>query len=286
MTGHQGPLLVLGATGRLGRLIRAVWPQDTPALWQSRKPQDGYLACDIMKDAEGLAHMMQGASAVICLAGVTSSRARKAGASLRDNSLLAQATVQAAARSGVPRVILASSAAVYGRAPSPLHEGIVGTALSPYGQAKYEMEQAASALGDAQSVDVCNLRIGNVAGADAILGEWQPGFALDTYVDGNTPRRSYIGPESLAKVIVALSRAKVTTRYLNVASPDVTAMGDLLDAAGLNWTPRAATAQSIDCVMLDTAKLEGYLRLSGDTSSAPTLVAEWRRAVDQKTVVE
>jgi len=280
VTGHKGPLLVLGATGSLGRLMRAVWPHDTPTLWQSRRPQTGYVACDILKDADRLAQIMEGARAVVCLAGVTGARARQTGASLRDNSLLAQATVQAAARSGVPRVFLASSAAVYGRAQSPLHERTIGTALSPYGQAKYEMEQAACALGDAQGVQVCNLRIGNVAGADAILGEWQQDFALDTFADGSTPRRSYIGPESLAKVIVTLSSAQSTQRYLNVASPRATAMGDLLDAAGLGWTSRAATPQSIACVMLDTGTLQGYMRLSEDTSRASELVAEWRRAVD------
>lgn len=237
MMQDDGPLLVLGATGRLGRLLRKVWPKNAPARWHSRMPQDGYVACDILDDPDGLVRVMRGARAVVCLAGVTDSRALRTGASLRDNSRIAQAAVQASARSGVPRVFLASSAAVYGRAQSPLHEEKVGTDLSPYGRAKLEMEQAASALGAAHGVDVCNLRIGNVAGADAVLGQWKPGFALDTFADGTTPRRSYIGPESLAKAIVAVSWSESLEDCLNVAAPDVTAMGDLLDAADLSWTP-------------------------------------------------
>ncbi|MGA9409267.1 MAG: NAD(P)-dependent oxidoreductase [Roseobacter sp.] len=286
MTREKGPLLILGATGRLGGLVRSVWPQDTPTLWQSRMPQDGYVACDILEDANGLAHLMEGARAVVCLAGVTDKHARDTGASLRDNSRLAQATVQAAARGGVPRVFLASSAAVYGRAQSPLTEETIGTDPSPYGQAKHEMEQAACALGDAQGVEVCNLRIGNVAGADAILGDWHPGFMLDTFADGATPRRSYIGPVSLAKVIVALSSAKNSESCLNVAAPGAIAMGDLLDAAGLNWVPRIAPEHAIDCVMLETSKLDRYLNLPRDAATASRLVAEWKRTIEQETAAQ
>ena len=281
-----GSLVVLGATGRLGRLIRPVWPKRIQTTWQARRPQDGYASCDILGDANRLAPVLQGAQAVVCLAGITNARARQKGASLRDNSRLAQAVVQAAARSGVPRVLLASSAAVYGRAQSPLHEGIEGADLSPYGLAKREMEEAASALGDAYGVEVCNMRIGNVAGADAILGDWRPGYALDTFEDGKTPKRSYVGPESLAKTIVALCVADTVEPCVNVACAGVVAMGDLLDAASLQWVPRPATADTIECVELDTTRLDRFLRLPDDAGRAPNLVAEWRRAAPQERAAE
>lgn len=282
MIRHPRPLVVLGATGRLGRLMRPVWPEGMPTLWLSRRPVDGNIFCDILGDSDGLAQLLAGARAVVCLAGVTNAGALQAGASLRDNSLLAQAVVQAAARGGMPRVFLASSAAVYGRAQSPLSEDAVGIDLSPYGEAKREMEEATQALGSAYGVEVCNLRIGNVAGADSILGAWRQGFELDTFDDGSTPRRSYIGPQSLAKALVELSVADRFEPCLNLAAPRMTSMGDLLDAAGLQWVPRLATSRTIDCVMLDTAKLDALVRLPPDSGLAPNLVAEWRQAVGRR----
>ncbi len=268
-------VVVLGANGRVGRLLRPVWPEGCAAVWQSRSSQAGYSRCDILEEPYLLEQLLQGASALLCLAGSAQARTKVA---LRDHSRLAQASIAAAARAGVTRVLLASSAAVYGRAPSSVYEETVGLDVSEYGLAKLEMEEAALALGQAQGVEVSCLRIGNVAGADAILGAWQPGFSLDVFDNGTTPERSYIGPESLAKVVVALACAERVDPVVNVAAPRATAMGDLLNAAELPWQPRRAGPNAIASVSLATGKLARYCALPERAADPAVLVAEWRRA--------
>lgn len=71
MSGSDGDLLVLGASGRLGRLLRAVWACDVPARWHARRPTPGFQACDILNDTGRLRSLAEGASTILCLAGTT-----------------------------------------------------------------------------------------------------------------------------------------------------------------------------------------------------------------------
>lgn len=158
-----------------------------------------------------------------------------------DNVTLALAAVRAGAKAGVP-VLLSSSAAVYGNQTGVLDETCPLAPLNAYGQAKARMEREAQALAQNLGARVTSLRIGNIAGVDAILGGWRAGFALDRFADGATPRRSYIGAVTLARVLGDLARCSVGGRdlpdVLNVAAPGMIEMGALLDAAG--WAgPRA-----------------------------------------------
>ena len=138
------------------------------------------------------------------------------------------------------------------------------------------MEREAADLGARLGVAVTALRIGNIAGVDAILGGWRPGFALDVFTDGTTPRRSYIGPLTLARVLKELAGAAALPGVLNVAAPGGVAMGTLLDAAGLGWTPRPAPASAIPDVQLDIAALTRLVPLDAACGLPETLVAEWR----------
>ncbi len=243
-------VLVLGATGRIGTILRRFLPPAVPAarmLWQARRemPGPGWLSLDPLADGAALARAAEGCDAILCLAGVTPMRAEHAPARMADNVALAraavQAAVQAAGQGGCARVLLASSAAVYGRAGGLLREDLPPAPVSDYGRAKAAMEADAAALGAREGVQVSCLRIGNVAGADAILGGWRPGFALDCFADGRTPRRSYVGPATLARVLTDLLAAPAPLPgVLNVAAPGLIGMGELLDAAGLDWTPRPA----------------------------------------------
>ena len=146
--------------------------------------------------------------------------------------------------------------------------------VSDYGRAKAEMERRGAALAAELGVQVCALRIGNIAGVDAILGGWKPGFQLDQFVDGRTPRRSYIGVVSLARVLGDLMLAENLPQALNLASPGVAEMGALLDAAGLTWVPRPAPSEAIEEVCLSTRALQRVSRL--ETVSAAGLVEQWQ----------
>lgn len=129
---------------------------------------------------------------------------------------------------------------------------------------------------------VTALRIGNVAGADAILGGWRPGMQIDRFPDGRTPSRSYIGPVTLARVLHALCQADKLPPILNVAAPGAVEMGALLDAAGLAWQPKPAPAAAIPEVRLDTNALERHVDFTPETQTPAGLVREWQQDMNKR----
>ena len=244
-------IVVAGATGRLGRFLKTIWG-DRGTRWLGR---------------EVGATDLEGARAVLDLRGV-----RPGQGELQANLRLAEEILQAAKQAVCGRVFLASSAAVYGRLTGPLTEDQAAPE-SAYGQVKRQMEQVAAA----QDHPVTCLRIGNVAGADAILGGHTPGFSLHVLHDGRTPERSYIGPETFARVLHTLTLREDLPPRLNVAAPGVVAMGALLDAAGLPWRPDPAPETVIERVHLDTTLLEQYVAFDTRDSTPEGLVGQWHR---------
>lgn len=275
-TGGQrtGPVLLLGGAGKLGQMLSRFWPDHADLVLQSRRFGAADLCFDPVSDRAALRDAAAGARAVICLAGVTPAHASQSGDAMALNSTLALAAIDAAP-SGTP-VFLASSAAVYGASTGVCVESAVPAPVSDYGRAKLAMEEAALACDH----PVCILRIGNVAGADAILGGWRRDMQIDRLPDGGTPRRSYIGPQTLTRVIHRLTETSDLPEILNVAAPGAVAMGDLLDAAGLAWTGRPAGSGVIAEVALDTTRLAHFVDFAPKDSSAAGLVAEWHSMKD------
>lgn len=271
---QKAQILVMGAGGRLGAALRAYWP-DGRAVWQSRQDVSGGLRLDPLADPDALARAAKGCSVVLCLAGAVPGRSD----TMADNGALALAAVRAAARAGAAggaAVWLASSAAVYGRAPGLWAESQTLAPVAEYGRAKAAMERAAAELGARLGVAVTALRIGNVAGSDAALGGWKPGFRLDRFADGRTPARSYIGPETLAQTLLTLADAGPLPGALNIAAPGAVEMGALLDAAGLEWAPRPPGADAIAEACLDLTALSRLAPLDPAAGTPERLVAEWR----------
>lgn len=186
-------------------------------------------------DDEALCAALAGHDAMVLLAGSTVKDSQQE----NSHALLAQAAAKAARAAGVPHLVLISSAAVYGRADAPCREGDAPAPVNAYGKAKLRMEVAARVLACAD-LAVTVLRLGNVTGADALLGGAGRGpVVLDRFADGSTPRRSYIGPVTLAYALAQVASLPPDPfRLINLAQPGTVAMADLLDAAGLDWTPR------------------------------------------------
>ncbi|MEM6372296.1 MAG: NAD-dependent epimerase/dehydratase family protein [Pseudomonadota bacterium] len=253
-------IVILGAGGRLGSLLRPIFPGT--AQWHCRADVD-------LTDTPSLTAALRGAHAVFCMAGVTNAQS-----ALMDlNTDVAVRTLDAAAHAGAGRVFVFSSAAVYGNAAGLLPEDSALAPLSPYGRAKVAMENAAAAHAHPSTV----LRLGNVAGADAVLNGWQPGFQLDVLPDGDTPWRSYIGPHALARVLHDLAYRAGLPHVLNVASPGCVAMGDLLDAAGLDWIARPASPATIPSVNLDTSCLRAFTEFKPADATPTGIVEDWQK---------
>lgn len=294
--------VVLGASGRIGRVLRHCWPQELPATasisWQTRRPvpplspHETQLCLDPLAQPEALSDLLQGAEVVLCLAGSIPGRTGRSGGSgpghrddLADNWRLGEAVVQAAAKAASqggappPRVLLTSSAAVYGNRSGLLRENAPLHPANGYGAAKLEMEQRSLALAAALGVPVTALRIGNIAGLDAILGGWRAGFTLDRFSDGRSPRRSYIGVRTLARILAALVAQPQLPAVLNLAQPGPVEMAALLRAAGRDFAWRPAPEAAIAEVNLDVTELRHCLAAAGPQPLVPAdpgrMLAEW-----------
>lgn len=271
------PLIVLGSGGRIGRMLRLLWAGPPPGLcpvWHARsEPAD--LLWDMTLPCPG--NLPSGAVFLV-LAGVTDSRTP-----MDRNATLALAACAAAADSGARHVFLLSSGAVYGPGSSvAMAESLPMAPANPYGLAKQRMEEQALACADTASPGLTILRLGNLAGADALLGRMQPGLpvVLDP-VPGGTggPVRSYIGPRSLADVLARLAGLAAggadLPRVLNIAAGAVS-MADLLNAAGQPWHFGPPNPAVVARVVLDTALLQSLCPLPPEAGQASAMVAEWR----------
>lgn len=281
-------ILLTGASGRVGRMVYHHWPDMAPDLALTpqyrRNAPVGALLWNPLDGPGGLVdHIAQTGRrprAIIALAGVIPGPGRD----LSLNRTIAEATLAAAHDAGVPRVLLASSSAVYGAGcGTPFVEDAPCAPVNAYGTAKRDME-ATCGPWRARGLDICALRIGNVAGADALLlnvawagaGE---AAVVDRFADGGGPVRSYIGPATLAAVLATLCRhAGPLPHVLNIAAPAPVAMTALAEAAGAPYQMRPAPPGAHQHITLDCRCLEALHDFAPADSTASEMVHQWQQA--------
>ncbi len=266
-------LLVLGSTGKLGRLMRASVDM-SPGLmsgwrivWGGRRACEGvdwiYSECTPPK-----------ADAVLALWGVVPGQGE-----LSDNITLALRAMEIAKECGAARVLHCSSSAVYG----PVREASENTALTPlnaYGIAKIEMEQSlfSAAIQYPQQPAHCVMRLANVVGGDSLFGAINSGHSvtLDAIRIGHSPIRSYATPSILWQAVATLLKADTLPDLVNVAASNPVAMHELLEAANHSFVWRPAPETAVAEVSLSVARLR---RLTGQTLVIPPedMIAEWRK---------
>lgn len=258
-------------------MLRRVWDNAPPdglrCVWQGRAAPGG--PDGICWDPLGAAPVcdrLDRADVILNLLGVTAGDAT----ALALNTPLALAGLDAAAALGARRCLVASSAAVYGPATNAAEERSLAPATA-YGHAKAAMEAAVTQRDMPGTV---LLRIGNVAGADALLGRARAGHpaVLDRFADGGGPVRSYVGPVDLGRAVAALAVARTLPPVLNLAAPAPVAMADLLAAAGIHWHWRPAPTAAVHRVTLNTARLRDVAPLPARAADPAEIVAQWRAA--------
>jgi uronate dehydrogenase len=213
----SGPVLITGATGRIGTWLRGGLPERG---WAVRcldvvpvpdvRPGEEHLVADVT-DMAAMLDATSGASAVVHLAGIATESTWPAIS--HSNIEGTYCALEAARRSGVRRVVLASSNHATGFTPRPA-QGLLTEADAPprpdtyYGVAKAAMEALGSLYADRYGLDVVCLRIGSafteptttrqlstwlspadtVSLVDAALTAPAPGFAVVWGVSDNTRR--------------------------------------------------------------------------------------------------
>ena len=273
-------VLVIGGTGRVGRMLRRHWqgapPRGIAVSYQARV--GGNVTWDAADGASALA--AHGPfDRLLVLAGVTPGP----GADLAQNAAIARMCRAAAGQMGAAHMLLASSSAVYGTARHrACGEADIPAPTSAYGKAKLEAEKAVRGEGPA----VCALRIGNVLGADALMlnavraTDAAP-LILDRFADGRGPQRSYIGPGTLARVLETLLRlGPDVPGVLNIGAPHPAEMQTLLEASRTPYRWRPAPPGAAQHVTLDCGALAARHRFKRGASSASAMLAEWQRLKD------
>jgi UDP-glucose 4-epimerase len=283
-TADRATWLLVGASGRVGTLVRAAWRRARPAadvLPQFRRPGDaGGLVWSPLEGPGPLLGRLRagrGIQAMIVLAGIVP---RRPGADFGDDARIADACLAAAHAAGIRRCLVASSSAIYGRGDgAPLGEDDPTRPVTAYGRAKLATEAACRRWRE-RGLAVTALRIGNVAGADALLGQdaVRQGreVVLDRFPGGGGPVRSYVDPVTLAAVLATLAAADGLPPVLNVAVPGGVAMADLLTAAGLPWRWQEAPATALEHLVLDCGRLAAIHRFPPGAASPARIVAGWR----------
>lgn len=277
-------VLVTGGFGRVGRALRALLPENRagglPILWHGRQAGPGVdLAWDIGADRSvALPRRL----IILHLAG----RTLGSEPDLAENRRVTEALCQAARAAAACHVFVMSSAAVYAPGPLALHEADAPAPVSPYGRAKLAAERVAAET--LPGPDLTVLRLANLAGADALLGNVRADVPvlLDPIAgQSGGPERSYIGPRALSAVLLALvARAnggEALPAVLNVAQPGVIAMADLLDARGQAWSFGPPRAGAIGRVVLATGLVQSLVALRPATARGLIAdldsVAGWQR---------
>lgn len=268
-------ILVLGASGRLGMILQRHWrdPGLSP-VWQFREASTASsLRGEALIFDPLVGPPVSGpVDLVISLAGIVPGKGE-----LSLNVDLGLAAVNCAIALKARHVMLSSSAAVYGPSIEPLSEDATPRPLSAYGLAKLEMEDRALRLAQHHGLQATMLRIGNVAGADALLNQYGKHRYLDRFASGYGPVRSYVGPRSLSLVLTSLMRCAISgislPERLNVALRGGVAMADLCDAAGLKVTWQSAPTAALETVVLDVTRLADLVPLA--SAEAGAIVAEW-----------
>ena len=212
-----GPVLVTGAAGRIGTVLRGGLPERG---WAVRcldivpvadvRPGEEHVVADVT-DLAAMLDATEGAGAVVHLAGISGESTWPA--ILSANIQGTYCALEAARRAGVPRVVLASSNHATGYTPRP-PDGLLREADAPprpdtfYGVSKVTMEALGSLYVDRYGLDVVCLRIGSafaeptttrhlatwlspadtVSLVDAALKAPSPGFSVVWGVSDNTRR--------------------------------------------------------------------------------------------------
>lgn len=242
-------VLLVGASGRVGTLLMSYWNRNIPEYFEIvvqhrnsiRAINHPHIHWDLLKMSDAADKQLLALGkidALVSFAGAVPNRTDK----LEHNAHLADAILNTSRRLNIQKVIVASSSAVYGWVSDgkPFKESDKMDPLNGYGISKVEMERICEPY-RSDIRDVCCLRIGNVAGADSLLLNSRFATAgkpliIDQYDNKHGPLRSYIGIQTLARILEYLiCTDEKLPSALNVSAPTPVYMEILATAAACPW---------------------------------------------------
>ena len=278
---RRNSVLVLGAGGKVGTLLRRFWartpPRDIRPVFQTSKRHGDDLV--IWRAGDDPADL-PAAQTIVALWGVTPGN----GAAFELNQALGCQALDIAAAVGAGRVLLASSAAVYSGSRCSVHcetEDLPMPA-NAYGRSKLAMERAVRRWISEQPRPprLVSLRLGNVIGADQLFGnlEQDEVIRLDRFASGVGPVRSYLAIPDLARVIetLACSDAPDLPDVLNVAGSQPLAMAELASLAARKVVWHPAPHGALERLQLDTSRLRALVGDCAASSDPARAIESWK----------
>jgi UDP-glucuronate 4-epimerase len=202
---------------------------------------DGFRGLELDLARADLDDVVAGADAVIHLAaqpGVRLSWSEGFAVYVERNISASQRLLEAARRTRVPRLVLASSSSVYGNATEqPIGEDAPTRPFSPYGVTKLAMEHLASAYGANWGLSTVVLRYFTVYGPgqrpDMALHRFiaavAAGRPVPVYGDGDQVRDFTYVSDAAAAALAAVEADVAPASVFNVAGGSPTTVNDLLD---------------------------------------------------------
>ncbi len=184
------------------------------------------------------------------------------------------ALMEAARDVGLRRVVLASSATIYGvQTHQPLHEGMRPNPQVPYAVAKLAAEHYVFSLGALHHIETVALRIFNAYGpgqrvppvhapvAPLLLKQALSGGSLVVFGDGRQSRDFVYVDDVVAALIAAGEAPEVDRQIINVGSGQETSVNALIEAIA------AAVGRTPDVIYNDF-----------ESGGVPRMVADLRKA--------
>jgi UDP-glucuronate 4-epimerase len=202
---------------------------------------DGFRGLELDLARADLDDVVAGADAVIHLAaqpGVRLSWSVGFAVYVERNISASQRLLEAARRTRVPRLVLASSSSVYGNAAEqPIGEDAPTRPFSPYGVTKLAMEHLASAYGANWGLSTVVLRYFTLYGPgqrpDMALHRFiaavAAGRPVPVYGDGDQVRDFTYVTDAAAATLAAVEADVAPASVFNVAGGSPTTVNDLLD---------------------------------------------------------
>jgi dihydroflavonol-4-reductase len=274
-------VFVSGGSGFIGGALCSeliTGGNDVVALARSDVAEEAVLArgaeplrADALEE-DRIADGMKGCAIAYHVAGVNSHCPKDPAEMMRVNVGGAETAVRAAARAGVPRLVLTSSAASIGEAPGTIgHEDSPhrGWYLSLYDRSKHEGEQRAFEASRRLGVDVVAVNPSSVQGPGRASGN---GKILIDYLNGKLPVFVDVDisvvdiADTVAGHLLAAERGRAGARYvLNGATVPVSEALEML--AGITGVTRPVRMAPPALARGVAAASEGVARARGKTSS-------------------
>lgn len=261
-------VLLLGANGKLGQMVRYFWPKGSDLVTVARRAP-----ADVVWSIGQSMQDFPSADVVLALWGQTKVEEHN----LQENADLAAVAQDIGQQVGARMVVHASTAAVYRPTKTPSKEGDPIDPQNLYGQSKAMMEDV---LATPQGPKPIIFRIGNVIGADGLFNAIQTGntLTLDAFEDGKGPQRSYLTPDFLTHVLWCVSQMmpEDLPTILNLSQRPDLWMKDILHALDHPYTMQPAPKGANQFACLDPSLLYSVLDLSQDTKPMQDLLAPWQ----------